>query len=113
MNQAKIIPLSFFLILLIGSCNSSKLRVNKTSDAFQTEGYTVGIIVPKVTGNCGWVITVSDNIRYDPINIEEEKFFSFSFQKDTIYFKFLPLRIQNRCKNISPIKLLDVISYSK
>ena len=91
------------------SCNSTKLSSNKTDSQYQKEGYTYGVITPKDNGNCGWIISVAKNINYDPINIEDEKFIKFSSSKETVYFKFLPLRMKNRCKNASPIALMEVV----
>ena len=97
----KLIALTFFIVLLMISCESTKLTTNKTAVTYQKEGYLLGSIVPKDTGNCGWIITDSKNNTYDPVNIEDEK--------ETIYFKFLPLRMKNRCENTSPIALIEVI----
>ena len=105
----KPIALIFFLVLLRVSCDITKLTVNKTVVTYQKEGYLLGTIIPKDTGNCGWIITDSKNNTYDPINITDQKFLSFSLKKETIYFKFLPLRMKNRCKNTSPIALVEVI----
>jgi|TARA_B110000908_G_scaffold99590_1_gene117612 hypothetical protein len=105
----KPIALIFFLVLLRVSCDITKLTANKTVVTYQKEGYLLGTIIPKDTGNCGWIITDSKNNTYDPINITDQKFLSFSLKKETIYFKFLPLRMKNRCKNTSPIALVEVI----
>ena len=102
-------PIAFLLILIILSCKSTKIIKNKTANNYKKEGYTYGTIVPKDTGNCGWIITDSKNNNYDPINIKDESFLSFSLKKEKIYFKFLPLKMKNRCENISPITLLEVI----
>ena len=108
MIHSNIKPIGLILILLIISCNSTKLSSNKTDSQYQKEGYTYGVITPKDNGNCGWIISVAKNINYDPINIEDEKFVQFSLTKESIYFKFLPLRMKNRCKNASPIALVEV-----
>lgn len=105
----KLIALTFFIVLLTNSCESTKLTTNKTAVTYQKEGYLLGTIVPKDTGNCGWVITDSKNNTYDPVNIEDENFLSFSLKKETIYFKFLPLKMKNRCENTSPIALIEVV----
>ena len=105
-------PIAFILIILMISCNSTKSTTNKATLEYKKAGYYLGTIVPKDTGNCGWIITDSNNNNYDPINIKDEKFLSFSLKKETIYFKFLPLRMKNRCKNTSPISLIEIISSS-
>ena len=109
MIHSNIKPIGLILILLMTSCNSTKLSSNKTDSQYQKEGYTYGVITPKDNGNCGWIISVAKNINYDPINIEDEKFIKFSSSKETVYFKFLPLRMKNRCKNASPIALMEVV----
>ncbi len=109
MIHSNIKPIGLILILLMISCNSTKLSSNKTDSQYQKEGYTYGVITPKDNGNCGWIISVAKNINYDPINIEDEKFIKFSSSKETVYFKFLPLRMKNRCKNASPIALMEVV----
>lgn len=104
----------FFLIsLLIIACNSIKLGSKNTTVDYQKKGYSFGIIEPKKIDNCGWRISVSENIFYDPVNIEEEKFLPFSLKKEKIFFKFLPLRMKNRCENRAPIILIEIISYEK
>jgi hypothetical protein len=100
-----LILISFTII----SCVNSKSSLHKTISKYQKEGYATGTITPKSKGNCGWIITDSKNNSYDPINIEEEKFIQFSLKKENIYFKFLPLRMKNRCKNTSPISLVEII----
>ena len=109
MIHSNIKPIGLILILFMISCNSTKLSSNKTDSQYQKEGYTYGVITPKDNGNCGWIISVAKNINYDPINIEDEKFIKFSSSKETVYFKFLPLRMKNRCKNASPIALMEVV----
>ena len=100
------------LIFLVISCNSSKFTSNKNHEYYQKRGYSRGILLPKDTGNCGWVLSVSKNLGFDPINIEEKKFLPFSLKKQVVYFKFLPLRMKSRCKDYAPIKLIEVISGS-
>tara|TARA_B110000091_G_C13698508_1_gene425216 strand:+ start:80 stop:421 length:342 start_codon:yes stop_codon:yes gene_type:complete len=104
-------PISFVLILLLISCNSSKLTIKKIAIPSKKEGYTYGIIEPKGTGNCGWIISDSKKNIYDPINIKDDEFFSFSLKKEKIYFKFLSLRMKNRCENTIPIEVLEIIPY--
>jgi hypothetical protein len=84
--------------------------VKKSTEEYQKEGYTVGIIEPFNSGDCAARITIKElDIQYDPINIQDEKFAEFASKKTEIYFKFLPLRMKNRCDNVSPISLIEVI----
>ena len=105
-------PITFILLLIIMSCNSSKSTTKKTAIDYEKEGYTIGTIVPMDSGNCSWVISDTENVKYDPTNIKEEKFSRFSTKEMKIYFKFLPLKQRNRCKDTSPIVLTDVIEYT-
>ncbi len=103
-----------FLLVCLSSilaCGSSKLNSKNTLNHYLEIGYTLGIIERKDSGNCRWMITISENIIYDPINIEEEKFIPFSLKKKTILFKYLPLRMKNRCENRVPIQLVEIIEY--
>ena len=103
-----------FLLVCFSSilaCGSSKLNSKNTLTHYLEKGYTLGIIERKDSGNCGWRISVSENIIYDPINIEEENFIAFSLKKETILFKYLPLRMKNRCENRVPIQLVEIIEY--
>ncbi len=109
MKHSNIKPIVLIIALLMISCKSTKSSTNKEALEYQKKGYSLGTIEPKDTGICGWIITDSNNINYDPINIKDEEFISFSLKKEIIYFKFLPLRMKNRCKNTSPIALVEVI----
>lgn len=102
-------PITLIVLLIIFSCNSSKSTTKKATVNYEKEGYTFGIIEPKDSGNCSWVIVDSENIKYEPENIKDEKFARFSTKKMSIYFKFLPLRKRNNCKDTSPIVLTEVI----
>ena len=94
----------FAILFLLTSCNSQK----KTIEEYQKEGYSAGIIEPSNSGDCKVIITMN-NTKYDPINIDEEKFAQYATQKATVFFKFLPLRMKNRCEGVSPIRLIEVI----
>ena len=79
-------------------------------EEYKNQGYTLGVIEPKSGSACGWIISVDgEESKYDTINIESEEFAQFSLKKTTIFFKFLRLRMQNRCEDASPIRLSEVI----
>jgi len=98
------------LLLVISSCTSFKLTSDKMHEYYQKRGYSFGIMIPKDAGSCGWVLSVSKDISYDPINMKDEKFFPFSLKKQPLFFKFLPLKMNNRCKDHLPIKLTEVLT---
>ena len=105
------IPVLFLTLTLMVSCNCLTSTTKKKNIDYEKEGYMFGIIEPKDSGNCGWVITNKENILFDPINIEDEKFSSFITKKEKVYFKFLPLRRSNRCPNVSPVVIVEMVSY--
>lgn len=95
------------VVFLLGSCNSQKTAVKKSVEEYIKEGYTVGTISQGM-GDCTVVISVDElNVKYDPINIQDEEFAKLASKKGAIFFKFLPLRMKNRCKNVSPIRLIE------
>ena len=101
----------FVLVFTVSACNSQKSTIKKTAEEYKKEGYTFGVIEPYASGDCTARITMKElGIQYDPINIQEEKFATFRSKKTEIYFKFLPLRMKNRCDNVSPISLIEVIN---
>jgi len=105
----KSIVLFFFAFIL--SCNSSKSLSKNTIEEYKKKGYVLGLIEPKKNGDCNYVITmIGSDLKYDPINIANEKFTQFLSKKNTILFTFSRLRMKNRCDNISPIRLIDVVS---
>ena len=100
----------FILVLFVSACNSQKTTVKKSTEEYQKEGYTLGIIEPYNSGECTARITIKElGVQYDPTNIKDEKFAEFRSEKTAIYFKFLPLRMKNRCDGVSPIRLIEVI----
>lgn len=101
----------FTTLILMVSCNCLTQTTKKNNIDYEKEGYMLGIIEPKDSGNCGWIITNDKNKLFDPINIEDEKFCGFSKKKQQVYFKFLPLKRSNRCNNATPIKLIEMILY--
>ena len=100
------------IVFLIISCKSQKSTVEKLIDRYKEEGYTLGTTAPTKADNCNTVITVNKSqIKYDPINIDEEKFAEYKDKRTSIFFKFLPLRMKNRCQGVSPIILVEVIPF--
>ena len=107
------------LICLAISCNSTKNNTNKdetiTSSTKKIEtnlimnGYSLGTISINKESDCSFIIIdEKSNSKFDPINIEEEKFSIFLKDEKKIYFKYLSLRRMNRCPDALPIKLLDI-----
>lgn len=77
---------------------------------YKSKGYTLGTIVESRSNDCRWIIRVKEsNLQYDPVNIDDEKFIGLTEKKGNIIFKFLPLRQMNRCPDVSPIQLTEVL----
>lgn len=98
------------LVFLIVSCKSQKNTNGKIKEKYLKAGYTVGKIEPMTSGKCSIIITVND-LQYDPVNISDEKFSKFTNKRTLVYFKYLPLRMQNRCSETSPISIIDMVEY--
>jgi len=103
------------LLIVLGSCNSTKEAAPHKEDSKQIEfnlikeGYTLGIIVYNKDIECSYVIIDNKSgFKYDPININDARFETFKVDKKEVYFKFRLLRRMNRCENIQPIELVDI-----
>ncbi len=113
------------LTLLLASCNttkdatknsattSEKTTMNKEEamamDAkFIDQGYTIGTV--KLTDKaCSVILEVEKTgAKFDPINIDDEKFSMYKKQDEVLYFKFRGLRMLNRCEEAQPIELTDI-----
>ncbi len=96
----------FYLILIVLSCKSQKPDVEKVIP----EGYNAGIMYFEDDTNCMYQIknTISNDI-FDVVNVDAvlERFEWKDNQR--IFFKFHRLRQSNRCENILPIEVEDII----
>ena len=115
-----LIKISILMLLTIaGGCDAAKSasekEVQETSNTktvdteLMKEGYLSGMIKNQPNSDCPFVlIDEKSEIKYDPMNIKEEKFKSFVDKDQMVYFKILPLRRANRCPDISPVQLIDI-----
>jgi len=114
------------LMTLLVSCNATKNSANQEASAdkngktatqekttamdtkFANEGYTTGVV--KLTNTaCTVILEVQKtNIKYDPININNEKYSMYKNQDEIVYFKFRPLRMPPRCDEGQPIEITDI-----
>ena len=106
---------ALLLLSLALSCNSTKSNIETTTETkvvqtdFEKEGYSVGIIQYNKDSSCEYIIINEiSNSKFDPINIDEEKFAVFKENDSKIYFKYESLRRMNRCSEAAPIKLIDI-----
>ena len=78
-------------------------------DKLINDGYLIGTVIYLEKSKCGYIIIdEKTKTKYDPINIDEDKFNEFKTNKNTIYYKYRLLRMMNRCNNVNPIQLVDV-----
>ena len=111
----KLIIKLIIFTFLFNACGSQKTVPekpisNKTMEEYKAKGYTLGKLRTKKVGDCSYVIRVDgSDLEYDPVNIDDEKFSYLTSKKTSFFFKFLPLRRQNRCDNVSPIQLTEVV----
>lgn len=116
-----IIKLSVVLLLLsTGGCDSAKsagtseteeskaVEQNNTDDMVK-EGFVVGNIQINRGSSCPYIIIDEKlGLKYDPVNLDEDKFKSFKVEDQKIFFKFTPLRRMNRCNEATPIQLTAI-----
>lgn len=86
---------------------SNTIETNEKS--MQEEGYSKGFVKETDNTKCQFIIiNEKTNTAFDPINFEEDAFRDFRLQGEKIYYKFLPLRMPNRCTEAQPISLVDI-----
>ncbi len=94
------------------STTTSQLKNTKTkvlNDRMKKEGYTFGEVEYQEDSDCTYVIIDKYSpSRYDAVNFDADNFLAFKKDGLKIYFKFKPLRMQNRCPDALPIKLISV-----
>lgn len=116
-----IVKISVILILLsTGGCDStksstksevedSKTMVQNNQDDMIKDGFVVGTIKSNKGSSCPYIIIDEKrDLKYDPINLDDEKFKAFRVEEQKIYFKFTPLRRMNRCSEATPIQLIEI-----
>jgi len=108
-----------FLLIFTESCDSSKAV--SSSDETETKesktmgkellanGYSTGIVKVIEGSKCPFIIyDERTKAQFDPINMDDSKYASFKEKDAKIYYKFLPLRMKNRCNEAQPITLADI-----
>lgn len=105
------------MTILLSSCISNKTNKSGASLSpdelakIETEmiekGYQKGLIVATdMAGDCAFIIETKDHagLSYDALNLEDE----LKVDGEKIWFKFVALRMMNRCGPANPISLTDV-----
>lgn len=99
-------------LLCFASCkNTEEVAKDKIKEkAFDPTEYTAGVIVhSKEKNDCEYTIRLKEGIFYDPVNLDD------GFKKDgmAVYFKFMGLRMVNRCTKANPISIKEIIPAKK
>ena len=95
------------------SCKTSKELQNKkdienkfVESEMKEKGFTLGTLMKSDQNSvCEYVIQVNETLKYDPVNLTDE----FKLDTQEVWFKFIGLRRANRCPNISPIQITEII----
>lgn len=112
------------LLIFFASCSSSKETAKETSsnntnneqsdskimDAQMIkDGFYLGVIKHLKNSKCEYIIMdVKTKAQFDPINISEETYKAFRKDTQKVYYKYLPLRMMNRCNDANPISLIEI-----
>ncbi len=80
-----------------------------STDKFHSEnGFKKATIVfSEVEGDCAYTLSVDgESTLFDPINLGEE----FKKSQTTIWVKYRPLRMPNRCDKANPVEITEISS---
>jgi hypothetical protein len=111
---------TFIFLLISTSCDSTRTAVEQTEPTvnntkemdtkYANDGYASGVIdYDEKRSKCSFIIIDDKSkLKYDPININEDKFASLRGNGTKIYFKFHALRMMNRCDDAQPIEIEDI-----
>ncbi len=112
MKYSKFI-LSNVMILLMFSCNSNKATSEDDSSLISDKsnienGFKKATVIYSETeGDCPYTISVEgETTLFDPVNLGEE----YKKSQATIWVKYRPLRMPNRCDKANPVEITDIDS---
>ena len=85
---------------------TKKEAPNVMNEKLINEGYSVGTITYLANSKCSYIIIdEKTGVKFDPINIDEDKFKAYKKDASKIYYKYRGLRMMNRCNEGQPIQL--------
>lgn len=120
LNMNILIKFTVILFLAMNSsCDSAKAAASENETEtksigsmdtkYENEGYLPGMVKHQAGTKCVYVIIdEKSGLKYDPINIDEEKYMSFKKNEEKVYFKYRALRMMNRCDDAQPVELEDI-----
>ena len=98
---------------MIYSCNSNKKPLEVKSNVINDKSYIENgfkkatVIYSEVEGDCPYTISVEgESTLFDPINLGED----YKISQATIWVKYHPLRIPNRCDKANPVEITEIAS---
>lgn len=105
----------FSLMVVLASCNSKKEVVITKEDSKQIEsnlikeGYVIATVVHNKNSLCEYtIVDKKTELKFDPINIDNEQFNAFKVDGKDIIIKYRLLRRANRCEYMQPIEIEDI-----
>jgi hypothetical protein len=100
-------------LLLMYSCNSNKKTLEDNTIMMSDKSYIENgfkkatVIYSEVEGDCPYTISVEgESTLFDPINLGED----YKISQATIWVKYHPLRMANRCDKANPVEITDIDS---
>ena len=95
------------------SANEEKSKSENATKQMETnlinEGYSKGTISFIKESKCSYIIIdEASGTKFDPINIDEEKYSAFKSEGTKVFYKYRSLRMLNRCSEALPIQLLEI-----
>lgn len=100
-------------LLLMCSCNSNKKTLEDKSNTLKDKNYQENgfkkatVIFSEIEGDCPYTISVEgESTLFDPINLGED----YKKSQASIWVKYRPLRIPNRCDKANPVEITDIDS---
>ena len=109
------------LLVALESCDSTKTAANdeamqettskqqETKQDIMQEGYSVGTIKYLSNSKCPYIIVdEKTGAKFDPINMQEERFADYKKDQQKVFYKYRPLRMMNRCEEAQPIEIEDI-----
>ncbi len=75
------------------------------------ENYHIGIVERSKDETCSYytILDTQNDIKYDPINFDDESYLHMKTNEQSVYFKYDLLRARPRCNNIKRIRLTAAI----
>jgi len=91
--------------------NTEKTLQMETETNLLNEGFSIGTVTYLKDSKCSYIIVdKKSGVKYDPINIDDEKYIAFKSDAKQIYYKCRFLRMKNRCNEAQPVQLTDIKS---